>query len=38
MTANFNKNLSSCKCQLNSVIQRISKGTESRRSKTSGGR
>ena len=35
MTAQFNENLSSIECQLSSVIQETSGGTEKRRSKTS---
>ena len=38
MTANFNDNLSGCECQSSSKIQKASRGTESKRSETSGGR
>jgi len=38
MTANVDENLSSCECQLSSIIQGTSKGIESRRSETSRGR
>ena len=36
MTAQFNENLSSYKCQLDSTIQKISRGTEGKGSETSG--
>ena len=35
MTAQFDENLSSSKCQLSSIIQGASRRTEKRRSKTS---
>jgi len=35
MTTNFDKNLLSCEYQLSSIIQRISRGTKSRRSEAS---
>ena len=38
MTANFDDNLPGSKCQLSSIIQGISRGTENKRSKTSRGR
>ena len=35
MTANFNEDTSSSKCQLSSIIQRTSRETKDKRSKTS---
>ena len=35
MTINFNENSPGCKCQLSSIIQGTSKGTESRGGETS---
>ena len=38
MTANLDKDPSSCECQLNSTIQRTSRGIEKRKGKTNRGR